>query len=425
MALLDRCFFNSTTSGLADFGVGAAVTGALLPSQAGAVNGAMYPYIAQSADQTQWEVGIGMYNGAVVWTTQTGSTQHNHAFGATSVSVNSPTGVQAGDVVVIVAFGATTNQSVTAPAGFSTPVSQASTTDGVFCATMFKVAGASEPASYTLNFGVSSTCGAYCFRVSVSGGINPVLAASATQKHDNGDFPGSITFPTVAALPANTLVVCGANFNNSSVSSGTLDARLTTVAIGDNTAATELLVIGTVTVSTASAAYTYSGPGVSPASAWAEVTAAISATVSAAFARSTVLFSSNSNNKVNFTNPPQIAIGPIAGLDFGNQPPVTITGATYTVDSGSVSSVPFDTGLICNGSGTITLTLPSAAAWPGREIKIKSDAAHTVVSASSNVIPLTGGAAGTAIFGATAGDFATLQSDTATGMWRIMSGVTT
>lgn len=72
----------------------------------------------------------------------------------------------------------------------------------------------------------------------------------------------------------------------------------------------------------------------------------------------------------------------------------------------------------CNGSGTITVTLPSAASFPGREIMLKTIAAFTVVSASANVLPLAGGAAATAILAATAGKYATLVSDGAN--WVIM-----
>ena len=51
---------------------------------------------------------------------------------------------------------------------------------------------------------------------------------------------------------------------------------------------------------------------------------------------------------------------------------------------------------------------------------IKTIQAQTVVSASSNVVPLVGGAAGTAILAATAGKWATLVSDGTN--WVIMQG---
>jgi hypothetical protein len=77
--------------------------------------------------------------------------------------------------------------------------------------------------------------------------------------------------------------------------------------------------------------------------------------------------------------------------------------------------------VICNGTGSIIITFPSAASWTGREVMVKTIAAFTVVSASSNIVPLIGGAAGTAILAATAGKWATLVSDGTN--WVIMAAV--
>jgi len=86
--------------------------------------------------------------------------------------------------------------------------------------------------------------------------------------------------------------------------------------------------------------------------------------------------------------------------------PVTKT-ANYTVDSGTGK----DSSIIFNGAGSLTLTLPAASSWPGRVIRVKTIAAQTVVSAASDVVPLVGGAASTAILAATAGKWLDLQSD--------------
>lgn len=75
--------------------------------------------------------------------------------------------------------------------------------------------------------------------------------------------------------------------------------------------------------------------------------------------------------------------------------------------------------IICNGAGTITVTLPAGSATPGRELWIKTVAAQLVVSASSNVVPQAGGAAGTAILAATAGKWALLIADGTN--WTIMA----
>jgi hypothetical protein len=84
--------------------------------------------------------------------------------------------------------------------------------------------------------------------------------------------------------------------------------------------------------------------------------------------------------------------------------PVTATSATYTVTAENGH-------IICDRAGTITLTLPTASEWTGREITVKTIQAQTVVSASSDVVPINGDAAGTAILPATDGAWALLRSD--------------
>jgi hypothetical protein len=95
----------------------------------------------------------------------------------------------------------------------------------------------------------------------------------------------------------------------------------------------------------------------------------------------------------------------------GTSAPVTVTGTTYAV-------TVTDASIIANRAGTVTLTLPAAASFSGRSITVRTIQAQTVVSDASNVVPLAGGAAGTAILAATAGKWARLQSDGAS--WQIM-----
>lgn len=94
--------------------------------------------------------------------------------------------------------------------------------------------------------------------------------------------------------------------------------------------------------------------------------------------------------------------------------PVTNSGTTYTVLSSDYSLIAN------NATATQTLTLLSAASFPGRLLYVKTTQNQTVVSASANVVPLAGGAATTAILSATAGKWAKLQSDTAN--WVILAG---
>lgn len=68
--------------------------------------------------------------------------------------------------------------------------------------------------------------------------------------------------------------------------------------------------------------------------------------------------------------------------------------------------------VINNKSGsTCVVTLPAASSWGGRSVVFKNLQLQTLVSASSNVVPLIGGAAGTAILPGLVGAWATLVSD--------------
>lgn len=85
----------------------------------------------------------------------------------------------------------------------------------------------------------------------------------------------------------------------------------------------------------------------------------------------------------------------------------------------SFSVATTENWLICNGAG-IVVTLPDASAYAGREIMFKNISANAVISDASNVVPLAGGAAGTALLAASAGAWATVVSDGTN--WIIMQG---
>jgi cell division FtsZ-interacting protein ZapD len=90
----------------------------------------------------------------------------------------------------------------------------------------------------------------------------------------------------------------------------------------------------------------------------------------------------------------------IAGLSSA---PVTVT-ADFTVGTSA--------WYINNKSGsTCTVTLPTASSWSGRQITFKNLQAQTLVSASSNVVPIDSASAGTAILLAVVGNWATMVSD--------------
>ena len=94
-----------------------------------------------------------------------------------------------------------------------------------------------------------------------------------------------------------------------------------------------------------------------------------------------------------------------ANTDYqGVSAPVTKT-ADFTVAATDIWLINNKTGSTC------TATLPAASSWSGRVLRFLNYQAQTVVSASSNVVPLTGGSAATSILLASIGDSATLVSD--------------
>lgn len=93
--------------------------------------------------------------------------------------------------------------------------------------------------------------------------------------------------------------------------------------------------------------------------------------------------------------------------------PATKTASTYTM---SVA----DYSLIFNSASTITVTLPSATAYPGKTYLLNNINTGTVVSATSNILPRTSATPGTAILAGVAGSWAMLHSDGTN--WKIMMG---
>lgn len=97
-------------------------------------------------------------------------------------------------------------------------------------------------------------------------------------------------------------------------------------------------------------------------------------------------------------------VTPASVISGAGGAPVTKT-ANFSVAAG-------ETWLINNKSGSsCTVTLPSASTSTGRVLHFQNYQAQTLVSASSDVVPLAGGAATTAILQAVAGANATLVSD--------------
>jgi hypothetical protein len=103
-----------------------------------------------------------------------------------------------------------------------------------------------------------------------------------------------------------------------------------------------------------------------------------------------------------------------SGLSFsaGTLAATTSAPSAPVTQTANFSVAATDVWLINNKSGsTCTVTLPTASANSGRVLYFQNYQVQALVSASSNVVPLTGGAAATSILLASSGDSATLVSD--------------
>jgi hypothetical protein len=99
-----------------------------------------------------------------------------------------------------------------------------------------------------------------------------------------------------------------------------------------------------------------------------------------------------------------LSLAQYTNIDQLTSAPVTVT-ANFTVAT-------TDVWIINNKSGsTCIATLPTASTNTGRVLHFQNYQAKTLVSASSNVIAIAGGAASTAILAAVVGDTCTLISN--------------
>lgn len=101
-----------------------------------------------------------------------------------------------------------------------------------------------------------------------------------------------------------------------------------------------------------------------------------------------------------------------------NWAPIPFSSVPRTISTGTTDTVQAtDHDLIFTKA--ITVTLPSAANFSGRELYLKVTAATAITSASANVVPLASTTAGTAILAATAGKWCRMVSNGTN--WVVMS----
>jgi hypothetical protein len=262
-----------------------------------------------------------------------------------------------------------------------------------------------------------------------SGGLTPAISMAAANTSTNGYLTSTDWNTFNNKQPAGTYVtsVAVASSNGfAGTSSGgatptlTLTTSITGLLYGNGTALTAATVSAPLTYSAGTLAITQattSTNGYLSSTDWNTFNNKGSGTVTAVSVVSANGFAGTSSGGA---TPALTLSTTITGLLKGNgtaisaatantdymgvAAPVTKT-ADFTVSNGDIWYINNKSGSTC------TVTLPAASSWIGRSLTFKNMQAQTLVSASSNVVPIDSTSAGTAILLAVVGNWATMVSD--------------
>jgi hypothetical protein len=295
-----------------------------------------------------------------------------------------------------------------------------------------------------------------------SGGTEPNISMPAASTSTDGYLTSTDwnTFNSKAPATSGTSILYGngsGGFSNVTIGSGVTFAGGTLSATGSGGSVTTVSVVsangfaGTVANPTTTPAITLTtsisgvlyGNGTALAAATISAPLAYSAgtlSITQSGASTNGYLSSTDWNTFNNKQPAGTYVTSVTGtapvVSSGGTTPAISMAAANTSTNGYLTSTDWNTfnnkqaisapvtktadfsvaatdlWLINNKSGSsCTATLPAASSYSGRVLHFQNYQAQTLVSASSNVVPLAGGAASTSILLASSGDSATLVSD--------------
>lgn len=356
-------------------------------------------------------VGISVINGAGTITVANTGVLSNIA--GTGISVSGTTGnVTISNTGVLSWSGGSTGLTPAAP------TTGAITLGGLLAIGYGGTNGIATPTAGAIAYGTGS---AYAFspsgtigQVLTSGGIStPTWTTPTTGTVTSVSFTGGIiSVATPTTTPA--LTVAGTSGGIPYFSSGTTwasSAALTQYGVvygggaGATPVATAAGTTGQVLTATTGGAPTWASPATSGTVTSVSVVSAngFAGTVATATTTPAITLTTSITGVLK-GNGTAISAAVVNTDYLAPSAPVTKT-ADFTVAATDVWLINNKTGSTC------TVTLPTASSWTGRILRFQNYQVQTVVSASSNVVPLTGGAAGTSILLASSGDSATLVSD--------------
>ncbi|MER8030725.1 hypothetical protein ABTZ78_17400 [Streptomyces bauhiniae] len=132
------------------------------------------------------------------------ATVANSTISTTSLACNVPSGTAAGDVMVAVISRATTGSTVSTPSGWTiVPSFPVTNSNGTTLLAFYRVASASEPASYTFTGSAQKWCIAICTYRGVDN-TSPINASAAAADTTNR---AAHTSPSVTTTAANCWVL--------------------------------------------------------------------------------------------------------------------------------------------------------------------------------------------------------------------------
>lgn len=252
-------------------------------------------------------------------------------------------------------------------------------------------------------------------QILVGGGAatNPVWTAATGSGAPVRTTSPTIVTPTIASF-------ANANHDHSNAAGGAQIA----ISAGISGLGTSVATALAVNVGSAGAFITFNGAGGTPSSMTGTNITGIpaagvtgTALVAAAIGTTVQAYDADLTTWAGIT--PGTGVGTALAVNIGAAGSILVSSAPVT-KTANFTVATTDRYLINNkAASTCTVTMLAAATYPGKEITIQNYQAFTVVSASSNVVPQGGGAAGTAILLAVVGNWATLVSDGSN--WVIMA----
>ena len=326
---------------------------------------------------TDWNT----FNNKAPATSGTSILYGNGTGGFSNVTIGSGVSFAAGTLSATGSGGTVTSVTATAPiasTGGATPdisISQSSTsTNGYLSSTDWNTFNNKQPAGTYVN-SVTGTA-----PVVSSGGVNPAISMAAASASANGYLTSTdwTTFNNKGSGTVTAVSVVSTNgFAGTSSGGATPALTLSTTITG--------LLKG-------------NGTAISAATSGTDYAPATSGT--------SILYG---NGAGGFSN---VTVGTGLSFSAGTLAATTSAPSAPVTQTANFSVAATDVWLINNKSGsTCTVTLPTPSTNTGRVLYFQNYQVRALVSASSNVVPLAGGAATTSILLASSGDSATLVSD--------------